>query len=616
MPKAFLAYLSDVVLGANGAPVSGATVTCYPTSAFAAGTLPAGGSPGVGATATAISDASGRFTFAALPPDDYHLLVAYTPLGGAPVIAWSYHVPIMAADAVKRATAAPRASTLPRALARLAGGLSVTIFCLGDDLTIGYNAAGTVSGGWVALLAAQLATLYPTAAVTRADPAGYAVTSDGPIPSWTSTVVQAGSGAQAITVVNGGVKGDTVLRALRRFANLTAGWAGSDVLIAAFGLYESGSGGTQQFVSAPDFASHLESLVNVTRTLTQAEIVLCTPHANPPSAANVDDYAHAARAVAARTNCDLVDIRQLWLDRYVAGGANDGYDPWLNSSVSRLFPTDAGHAAIASEIAGHFAPDTALPYAAAGYGAGKSWELARVPYNSSQVAIVGLGWALHGGWQGSGLSASGTGYEYVTSHSGDTATIAGRFVDLSMLCRRFGDCGQVSVTVDGGAPVTVDLYRAYPASTSDLGDANGASAPQDRVVLAHALADNQHTVVVTLLASKNVSSSGFNWRFDGFELGRWRRHGYELEAADAQQRLQRGGVVVPLAAASTGTVAVSFALPFTGQTATATVVACSQDSNYYCTVNTITNSGFNLVAVRRDGTNVTASPPCMWMAVG
>jgi hypothetical protein len=121
---------------------------------------------------------------------------------------------------------------------------------------------------------------------------------------------------------------------------------------------------------------------------------------------------------------------------------------------------------------------------------------------------------------------------------------------------------------------------------------------------------------VTLLASKNAGSSGFNWRFDGFELGRWRRHGYELEAGDAQQRLQRGGASVPLAAASTGTIAVSFALPFTGQTTSPTVVACSQDSNYYCTVSSVTNTGFNLTAVHRDGTNVTAAPQCVWMAVG
>ena len=37
---AYLASFSDVVLGAGGKAVAGATVTCYPVSAFAPGTLP------------------------------------------------------------------------------------------------------------------------------------------------------------------------------------------------------------------------------------------------------------------------------------------------------------------------------------------------------------------------------------------------------------------------------------------------------------------------------------------------------------------------------------------------------------------------------------------------
>jgi hypothetical protein len=69
-------------------------------------------------------------------------------------------------------------------------------------------------------------------------------------------------------------------------------------------------------------------------------------------------------------------------------------------------------------------------------------------------------------------------------------------------------------------------------------------------------------------------------------------------------------------AANTGTLAVSFSVPFTGQSVNPTVVACSQDPNYYCTIAAATNTGFNLVAVRRDGTAVTATPQCVWMALG
>src|SRR6185312_10054249 len=228
---------------------------------------------------------------AGLPPDDYHLLVVAVPPGGAASGSWRYNVPISAYDALRRVTGAVRAGALPRTLARLAAGQSVTIFCAGDEVTVGAGATGTTAGGWVALLAARLAALYPQATVIRQDPINSAVTQDGLIPGWTAVTVQTGSGVQTITVVNGGVQGDTVLRFLRRFADLTAGWPGADLLIASFGLYESTAGLSQQYETAADFASHLESLVNIARTFTQAELLLCTPAVSTGAA---DDYADAA----------------------------------------------------------------------------------------------------------------------------------------------------------------------------------------------------------------------------------------------------------------------------------------------------------------------------------
>jgi hypothetical protein len=174
----------------------------------------------------------------------------------------------------------------------------------------------------------------------------------------------------------------------------------------------------------------------------------------------------------------------------------------------------------------------------------------------------------------------------------------------------------VNVVVDGGAAVMVDLYRGYPASTSDLGDSNGAWAPQDRVLLAHGLTDAVHTVVVTVLGSKNVLSTGYALRFESFEVGRWRRHGYEVEAADVQTKVQRGQVNVTLTAAASGTQVVTFPTPFTAQSGNATVVATCLDPNYYCAANMVSNTSFTLVAVRRDGALVTATPACMWIAVG
>jgi lysophospholipase L1-like esterase len=613
---AFLASYSDAVLGAGGVAVAGATVTCYPTSAFALGTLPTGTAPGPTPTATAVTDANGQFTLTGLPPDDYHLLVVATPPGGTATANWRYNVPILAYDAVRRVVGAERAGALPRVLSRLAAGQPIVIFCAGDEVTMGAGATGTVAGGWVALLAARLAALYPHATVSRQDPINAGVTQDGPIPGWTPITVQTGSGVGTITVVNGGVQGDTVLRFLRRFANLTTSWPAADLLIAGFGLNESTTGAAQQYEGAVDFAAHLESLVNIVRTLSQAEVLLCTPAL---STGAIDDYAAAVRTVAARAGCDLADLRQLFLDRYTAGGPDGGYDPWLNTALSSVLPTDLGHAAIAGEIARHFAPLTAVPFAGGPYGAGKSWEMDRLPFGAAQIAYGGSGWTTHTGYQGSALSASGGQSEGVTNHPGDSLTIGGRFSELSLLCRRFSDCGQIGVRVDGGPSTTIDLYRAYPTSTSDLTDSNGASAPQERVLLAHGLADVVHTVTVTLLSTINPASTGTYWRVEALEVGRWRRHGYQVEANEAQTRIQQGTVTFPFVSQSSVVLVITFPQPFTAPPAAGVlpaVVATSLDPAYEVAAGAITLTGFNLTLYRRDGTTVTANPGACWVGLG
>jgi hypothetical protein len=248
-----------------------------------------------------------------------------------------------------------------------------------------------------------------------------------------------------------------------------------------------------------------------------------------------------------------------------------------------------------------------------GWDAGKSWELVRLPFTSSQLTLAGAGWTPHGGYQDSGLSSEG-GFEEVTSHAGDTVTVTGRFVDLAMLCRRGSDCGQVSVALDGGSPVTFDLYRGNPASTSDLADAAGATMPQERVVLSRGLADAVHTAVITLLSSKNAASSGHNWRFESVELGRMRRHGYEVEANDGGLRLQSGAAAVALVGASAGSVPITFATPCTS--ADPVVVATAGDAAHYAFVGAITQTGFSLGAARRDGSAATENVICTWMAFG
>jgi len=67
------------------------------------------------------------------------------------------------------------------------------------------------------------------------------------------------------------------------------------------------------------------------------------------------------------------------------------------------------------------------------------------------------------------------------------------------------NCGIVSATLDGGAPVTLDCY--YPTATTS----------QTRRLLFSSVAAGQHEVVITLTGNKNASSQGWYFYFDFLE---------------------------------------------------------------------------------------------------
>ncbi len=196
-PATQAAY-ADVVVDGLGRPVAGARVALYPVRAFAPGLLPVG-VPAAQPLATTSTDAAGSFALRGLPPDDYHVLVTYVPAaplampaaGDGTQTVWRYNVALGPYEAVRRTDAAGTAAAIPRSLARLRAGLPLTLLCVGDGATVGYNATGTVGGGWVAQLATLLASGYPGAQVVRYDPIGYAATLDAPIPAWMAVVVPA-----------------------------------------------------------------------------------------------------------------------------------------------------------------------------------------------------------------------------------------------------------------------------------------------------------------------------------------------------------------------------------------------------------------------------------------
>jgi len=616
MPPAFQTSYGDYVTDADGRAVAGATVALYPVGLFPDAALPTS-APSAAPTATATTGADGRFLCTGLPPDDYHVLAQYTPPGGAPATAWRYNVAVAPYEAARRTGAHAAGAAIPRTLARLLGGLPVTLLCVGETTTLGYDAAGTVAGGWAAQLAARLAAANPAARVTRYDPVDYATTLDAPIPGWTAVPVAAGSGpgpsAQPVSVINAAVGADTALRALRRVANFTAAswFPPPDCYIVLLGLGEQDPDPGAN-VTAADFAAHLTGLVDVLRA-DGAEALLCTPHVCP--APDGDAYADAVRGVAALTGCGLVDLHALWQDHHDPAAPNDGYGAWLDTAAgNHTNPTDAGHRAIAGAVYQAFDRASALPLPYIGGGAqpgASRWECVRL-LNTSALLRYGGTWIAQSGFALATLLASPR--EMQAGTPGAQVTFSARCDEVYMLCRRWRDGGQVIVTVDGATLGTVDLYRALPLATLDLADINGAIAPRDRVPLALGLTDTIHTITLTLAATANPSSQGTLWRFDALELMRLHTGGLQVEGMEPLQRVQHGTVAVALANAPAGTATITFPTPYLG--AAPAVVAQSPNPAYYTVVSGVSATGATVTLVQYARTPVTDTQTVTWLAFG
>ena len=532
--------------------------------------------------------------------------------------AWRYGVAVAPYEGGRRTAAHRAGAAIPRTLARLLGGLPVSIMCIGEGTTLGYDATGTVSGGWVADLASRLATAVPAARVTRYDPVAYATTLDAAIPGWTAIAVGAETpGAtplQQVSVINAGVSGDTALRALRRTANFTAAsWSPPpDCYIVLLGLGEMDPDpGTH--VTAADFAAHLTGLVDALRA-GGAEALLCTPHVCPPPGG--DAYADAVRSVAALAGCGLVDLRALWQDHHDPAAPNDGYGAWLDTTAgNHTNPTDAGHHAIGDEVYQAFDPLGALPLSlSAGDGAApgaSAWERVRL-LNTSGLLRYSGGWMEHTDFAFAPLLASPR--ELRARTPGDRVAFSARCTDVYMLCRRWRDGGRVTVTVDGATLGTVDLYRALPAATLDLTDVDGAIAPRDRVPLALGLADAVHTITLTLAATANPAAQGTLWRFDALELLRPRPGGLAVEGTEPLQRAQRGTATVALANAPSGAATIVFPEPYRG--AAPAVVAQSPDPAYYTVVGGVSGTSATITLVHYAHIPVTDTQAVTWLAFG
>jgi len=133
------------------------------------------------------------------------------------------------------------------------------------------------------------------------------------------------------------------------------------------------------------------------------------------------------------------------------------------------------------------------------------------------------------GWEDVFLSDYHGGHAISGTNTGITVTWAFTGTAVSLMYPRLSSAGVASVTVDSGAPITIDMY---------------ASSPQYQVekVITNTLSYGRHTVVVTVAGYKNAASSANTVYLDAFRSGTTTSGGTGWATATVTAGTQPGGI--------------------------------------------------------------------------
>ena len=127
-----------------------------------------------------------------------------------------------------------------------------------------------------------------------------------------------------------------------------------------------------------------------------------------------------------------------------------------------------------------------------------STQFTRTEQDSSLLRYVGA-------WTTASRTFHSAGSYAYTKTTGDTVTVRFTGTAVDYITNKDTSYGIASVSLDGGAPVDVDLYSATP------------NVSQSRVWSAKGLANTEHTLTITCSGRKNAASSGYFTGLDAID---------------------------------------------------------------------------------------------------
>lgn len=224
-----------------------------------------------------------------------------------------------------------------------------TIFTIGDSVTYG-DKTSSDEATYTAQFAKMLGEKLPDKTIIRYDGKG-PTPSTAPLSYTNPVTVQTGTTDKKVTVVRGGVCGDTIKLITERSSDFIGkqidGNTG-DLFIISAGINDAGING-DKYASPTKYRDQIEALVKQIRAAhPDADVVFMTPTYFGSTGTALDLYAKKMSELGEKLHIAVIDLHKLWMDHWIEGADNYGQGDWL--TTDDCHPSDVGHKAMAEEM--------------------------------------------------------------------------------------------------------------------------------------------------------------------------------------------------------------------------------------------------------------------------